>query len=375
MSSADAVFLAGDMVLVDRMNENQDRATLTGYDAATGVVRWTADAGPVINYPNLVTSTGTVLQPVTTTEVQQGDNTISYTGRVVALDGVTGARLWQLNAGAVRAVGDTVLMTEYDATGQMSRLRMVRLSDGGTIWSRALVANSALATSDDTVVTVDRHGTVTALRWADGSVLRTRTVPWTPDQLPQGFHNDVGIVGNALILSRWDDQGSATSAVYRLDTLGGPWQSNGYVGDCGVVLCSLETGHVVARDPLTGAERWRRPGVSNGYPIGSGRLLTEASQDTVGQQLVDAATGRTIATLGPGQVPWAWGQTSGPLLLVRPVGTAPMHVTVVQIDRTTGAEFTLGALAWMGDDSSGCQAGSRYLVCPGNGRLSVTAVG
>ena len=375
MSSADAVYLARDTVFVTRMNTDQDRAALTAYDAATGAVRWTADAGPVISYPGLVTSTGTVLQPVAMHEVRRGDTTISNTQTTVALDGATGARLWQLDADAVHAVGDTVLMAEYGATGQVNRLRLVRLSDGGTIWSRALVANSAAAMSDDVVVTIDDHGTVTVLRWADGSVLRTRTVPWTPDQQVQGFHSDVGIVGNALIVSRWDEKGAAVSAVYRLDTLAGPWRSAGYVGDCGVVLCSLETDHVVGRDPLTGTERWRRPGVSNALPIGSDRLLVQAPQDTVGQQLVDDRTGRTVATLGAGQPPWTWGKAGGPLLLVRPVGTAPMHVTVLRIDPATGAEFTLGALAWMGDDSSGCQAGSRYLVCPGNGRLSVTAVG
>lgn len=375
LAGTDAVYLAGDMLLVNRLNDSPDRATLTGYDTATGAVRWTADAGEVSSYPDLVTSSGTVLQPVATNEVQADDSTVGYTATTAALDGATGARRWQLDASAVHAVGETVLMAEHDTKGRVSRLRLVRLGDGGTIWSRALTANGAAAASDDAVVTIDDHGTVTVLRWADGSVLRTRAVPWRPDQLPQGLHTDVGIIGDALILSRWDQEGSAVSAVYRLDTLTESWHSNGYVGDCDVVLCSVEDDHIVARDPLTGAERWRRPVASNPYPIGAGRLLTESPVDAEGQLLIDAATGRTIATLGPGDRPWTWGRAGGPLLLVQPIGTAPLHVTVRQIDRATGAEFVLGALDWMGDDVSGCQVGSRYLVCPGHDRLTVTAVG
>jgi outer membrane protein assembly factor BamB len=360
LASTDVSYLFGDTVFLNRMNENQDRATLTAYDAATGATRWSADAGPVNAYPDLVTAAGVLLQPVGLTEFRSGETTTSFT---------------RTTASTVHAAGDTVLLNEYDAQGRATRLRLVRQRDGGTIWSRALVANGAVATSDDTVVTIDDHGAVTVLRWADGSVLRTGTVPWTPDRLPDGVHNDVSIAGGALILGRWDQQ-ATKSAVYRLDTLAESWHSDGYVGDCEPVLCSSEDdGVVVGRDPLTGAERWRLRQVSGAYAIGSGRLLSEAVNDTDGRQLIDARTGRTIATLGPGQLPLTLGQVRGPLLLVRSKFEGPLHVTVLQVDRATGTEFTLGALGWMGDGNAGCQAAGRYLICPGHDRLYVAAVG
>lgn len=373
MTDADTAYLSGDAVLLNRMTGN--RATLTSYDVATGARRWTADVGSTSSYPDLLTGSGVLLQPVAFTEVQSAGGTVAFTATTAALDGATGTRLWQTNASAVHAEGDTVLMTEHDAQGRVTRIRLARLDDGGTIWSRALVANGVVTASDDAIVTIDDHGTVTVLRRADGEVLRTGMVPWIADRLPD-VHNDVSIAGGALILRRWDQQGTTTAAVYRLDTLAAVAHSNGYISDCGVVLCATEGNGTVGLDPLTGAERWRLDQVPGTDPIGSGQLLGQTGSDAdEHQQLIDARTGRIIGTFGPGQRPWAWRRTSGPLLMLRPVGAAPMHVTVLQIDRTTGEEFTLGALGWMGDSIGQCQANARYLMCPGQQRLTVTAVG
>jgi outer membrane protein assembly factor BamB len=373
LASTDTVFLTDDTVYLDRLNENQDGGTLTAYDVVTGAERWTTDAGALSDYPDLVATGGVVLQPFATTELRAGTGTVMFTSTTVALDHATGARLWKRDAGRVHVAGDMVLMTEHDATGRSTRLRMVRLRDGGTVWSRALSANGGVAASDDTVVTVDDHGEVTVLRWADGSVRTDGTVPWTPDRLSEGLSSDLAIAGGVLVISRSTRQ-NTTSAVYRLDTLAEVWHSDGYVSGCEAVLCSSEGDDVVGREPVTGTDRWRLRGIRQAYAIGSDRLLAEASSDDDGQMLIDAGTGRTLATLGPGQLPWS-GELGGPLLLLRSAFVAPLHITVVRIDRTTGEQFTLGALDWIGDGNPTCQAVTHYLACPGHDRLYLTAVG
>jgi hypothetical protein len=373
LAGTDTPYLAGDTVYVNRMNQDQDRTALTAYDAATGVARWTVD-GPVNSYPEQLTSAGVLLQPVAMTEFGTGESTIGFPTTTVALDIATGARLWQMNAATVHTGGDAVLMSERDARGRVTKLRMVRQRDGGTIWSRALAANGGVAASDDAVATVDDRGGVTLLRWADGSVRRTGTMDWTPDRLQDGLSNGLDIVGEVLIHSR-SDQRTTTSAVYRLDTLVEAWHGDGYVNDCETVLCSAEGDDQVGRDPITGVERWRLSDSSMAYSIGSGRLLADATRDA-GLLLVDAATGRIVTTMGRGQLPWLSSQLGGRLLLFRSAVLPRPHITVIQIDPVTGEELTLGAVDAAGDDgSTDCQAGRHYLACPSRGRLYVTAVG
>jgi outer membrane protein assembly factor BamB len=373
LASADTTFLTEDTVYVNRLDDDLDGGTLTAYDVATGTERWTADAGDLSDYPDLATAGGVLLQPFATAEAKIAGGTVLFTSTTVALDQATGARLWKRDAGRIHVAGDMVLLDEHDATGRSTRLRMVRLRDGGTVWSRALTANGAVTASDDAVVTVDDHGGVTVLRWADGSVRSNGIVPWTPDRLLEGLSSGLDITGGVLVVSR-SDQRDTTSAVYRLDTLAEVWHSGGYVSGCETVLCSPEGDDVVGRDPLTGAERWRLPHLTQVYAIGSGRLLAEAPSDDDGQLLIDAGTGRSLAALGPGQLPWSGG-LDGPLLLLRSAFESPLHVTVIRIDRRTGEQFTLGALDWIGDGNPNCQAEEHYLACPGHDRLHITAVG
>ena len=372
LTDSDSLFASGETVLLNRMN--QARATLTAYDAATGAQRWTTRAGGNGSYPDQVTSAGVILLPAATAQIRIGVTTTEWTSSTVALDLATGARLWQQDVATVHATGDTVLVAEHDARGQLTRLRLIRQRDGGTIWSRTPGANSLVATSDDAVVTIDGRGVVTVLRWADGSVARTGAVPWTPDRPVDGLTNIVDIVDGVLLLNRSTATGT-TSAVYRLDTLARSWHTDDFVGDCGPVLCSTEGGNVVGRDPVTGAERWLLPGKANAFGIGEDRLLVDSPGDDVGFTLVDARTARAIATLGPGRTPWSLGEQSGPLLLLRDNPAPPMHTTVIRIDRTTGAQFTLGALDRQSDDTPNCQVDTRYLICPGRDRFTVTAVG
>ncbi|MGX6605711.1 outer membrane protein assembly factor BamB family protein [Micromonosporaceae bacterium Da 78-11] len=371
LTGADTMYLTDSTLYVNRATGNE--AVLTAYDLATGTERWRAAAGELPNYPELVTSAGVVLQPTALALYRDGEVTNAFVRTTVALDDATGNRLWQTQESRVYASGDTVLMSAHDTTGRVSRLRLVRQRDGSTVWSRDLPANSGVTAAGDTVVTVDDRGRIDVLSYSDGALLRSRTVAWTPDRQDDGLTNELAVIGGALVVNRATTL-RTDATVYRLDTLAESWRVPARVDDCEKVLCTAEQGGVVGRDPVTGQERWRVTGAPQAFAVGAGRLfgyLPSASGDA-SLLLLDAATGRSIATIGPGTLPW-FGETRGPQLLLQDTVELPLRSAVIRIDRATGDQFLLGAIRYAGGGT--CRAAPRYLACALDDQVFVTAVG
>ena len=372
MANGDGMRLSAGTLYLTQLDSNQGRARLTAYATATGVARWTADVGNSIDVPPQLTSAGVVLQSIATTFYPTGQNaSIELTETTAAFDNTTGARLWQLDAETVRAAGNTLLMQQHDAKGRIIRLLMIRQLDGSTVWSRAVAANDEVTATDDTVVTVSNNGNVAVLRWADGTVRRTGTVGWKPKLNAAGGDQGIDVIGGNLIVhqGRPDNQ----SAVYSLDTLTENWRASGRLIDCGSLVCSISNDATVGLDPITGTPRWRQSRWEGIYPLGAGRVLASLSTEDGSTLVIDSATGRTVAALGPGQ----FARTEHPpasLLLLRNSTGSALHTTVIKVNLATGAQFVLGAVGWLGDDVSGCQAAQQYLACPNSNQLIVTAI-
>jgi len=315
---------------------------------------------------------------------KSSDNIYSYFTATIALDAASGATLWRASG-----VGDgwsatgTALLQELASDGAGTvRLRLVRLADGSTIWSRetpdvqswtTLGADPGLP---DRIATVSSAGDVWVLRLADGTEAASGTVDWPSVAPERGDLANLVAEGDALYVLQ-SSRGTTTATAYsdrtlqRLWTVTRPAHDNGFYG-CGPTLCANGDNELLGYDWQTGAVRWRAAGLENAMLAGPGRLIAESGGPEVHRSLLDAATGRQLADLGNDRPPWNF--TGGTLVMLGTSRSQAGRTVVHWIEPRTGETFTLGTIDGVID--LGCQIADRLLLCVSvPERLTVTAVG
>jgi outer membrane protein assembly factor BamB len=377
----------GDSMAVDDTTlyagRNEDgNATLTAFDLATGRRRWSVPTGD--ETVSLRSTLGGVLvmpEAVSDARIPQGNGTFlvqTFTSSTIARDAATGRALWTLPGDALGIYPDSVLMGQADRNGNLTVLRVVGLRDGVPRWTRQLRDIDVWGIGERSgkpagILLGDRSGLLTLVDYADGSTLHTGRVdaPWrrNPDN---GVYGGVQVIGDRLIVEQAGEQANL-SAVYRLDDFRELWRSDGFVIDCGTVLCTISDSGLTGHDPDTGRQLWYRYDLNGVWPVGHGRFLGNGPSSQGPYQLLDTRTGRGIGDTVRGEPTWTGGTPSGSVLLVGIVAGDYRRSTVIQLDLDTGRSYLLGAV----EESAhfGCLNAPGHLVCAHPDGLEVTAVG
>jgi len=376
----------GDTVVVV---SGADGETMTGYALADGTKRWSRTMPEQV--PLLVADTDArvLLLPTGMRSAPlDAEADVYFFTETIALDVATGADLWR-SAGAYTGTfsgwpaAGTVLLEDKTRDGMgTARLRLVRLADGGTIWSQETPGVQRWLTlgadpgRPDRVATVDGDGNVRVLRLADGTEAAHGTVEWRSVSPESGDFIDLVAEGDVLAVLQSNGNRStvvaySTRTLRRLWTAGQDGNSSFY--GCGAVLCTDGGGELLGYDWATGKVRWRAPGQGYARAVGQDLLIAESDADTTRKTLLEAATGRRLADLGTGQPPW--GYAGGTLVTI---GVSPSQVgraVVRWVDPGSGDTFPVGTMGPV-NDRMFLLAG-RLLLCTDTlrGGLTVTAVG
>ncbi|MET8152967.1 PQQ-binding-like beta-propeller repeat protein [Actinoplanes sp. NPDC049668] len=363
---------------------SQSGATrLTAYDLSTGAVRWSnsslGDAkwlGPV--------QAGVLLLPAaySTALLDDPDGTEvsrEFSRETVAVDTATGRQLWRGTGELAVAAGGRALLTQWsDDGGRVDTLRVVRLADGGMVWSRPAEGLESWSTEGlfqdraDRLVTASASGDVEVRDLADGSLVAAATLPWSA---PDTRNTAVTVDGHRLYVEH--SGGRTTVTAYDTETLRRLWHiepdSPGGSYSCGPVFCVNGPQGTAGYDRDTGELRWRIPGSANAFPFTGGQLMVDDDQSGARHHLVDAATGRRLVDLGTASPVWNFPIAVSPYLLTRtrePLGL----MAVSRFDARSGQVLLIGAMPPVIE--YGCQNEGTLLACATqDGRLAVTDVG
>ncbi|GIE93847.1 outer membrane protein assembly factor BamB family protein [Paractinoplanes rishiriensis] len=378
LDNGESVSLSGDTAFLNRMTD-RGGAEVAAYDLATGRLRWAAPTGETLaGFTPLVTANRVLVatEVVNLAETRpEQSRYIMYARATIALDATTGAERWRVAGDFNTGMDDsTGLVTEYDDAGQLIRLLLVRLSDGHELWSRPLTGLASWSTiyQDDQptgIVTVTASGELRIYGYDDGKLRRSARVPWDPER------SELFTAGPYLAL-RHSRANRASTTLYRPGDLRALWHTDdelGYVTGCDRLLCTIDGGGVAGRDPQTGQEVWRHPGMQGLRALGPGRLLLDDGRGGPDgtHQVVEAGSGRPVGEPGVGTP--MWNRSKGSILVMQRSEAPVGRYAVRRLDVSTGARTLLGTIAPLGD--AGCLGTERYLACTNYGTLTVTAVG
>ena len=355
---------------------------LEAYDLADGSLRWTKRlAGPA---SIRVSPAGDVLLPVGEILVprESADGTAAHQipRHTVALDAATGAERWRVTGEIALIEGERAVVVDRDRrTGDLSALSVVRLTDGGTVWTRAAEARLQWSADDDHLLTVALDGLAQVFRLTDGAEAATGRVDWLPGTAGGGAFAGAQIYGDMVYVSRYDARPSVTA--YSLPTMRREWRIGiGGAGlkGCGAMLCSNPGGSTVAHDRGTGGVRWQSTDWTGPWPIAPGRLAMVNDAPLAEYAVVDETSGRLLARLGRGTLltgPGGGGRTAGRLVyFLRNTVERADRVSVSRLDPATGQLHLVGAVDQALRDR--CQVNGTRVVCPlTNSTLAVTDVG
>ncbi len=379
----DSVTLAGGSAFLSRTEDELTR--ITAHDLATGSVRWSVAMPGAVGWVQPVQDGGILLLPSNREVVQLGlgrEEAIAteFHRETVALDARTGDVRWRTTGEPHTTAGETALLAEHTEQGQINRLRLVRVADGGTVWSRNFTGLELQTTAmrgdrPERLITASPSGEITVSRWDDGTVVTRARVPWVTARPDEGYFNDLSANGDYLVVNQSRPE-TVDQFIYRLDTMTELWRApatNGYAFVCGAErLCLTEGNHLVARDLATGAQRWTLRSTGNLFPIAEDRLLADTGLDNGSPALIDAETGRLISSGGPGST--VWNSEVGDAILVLRSTLQPYGRTmVIRWDLRDGRQHLLGAIE--AQTAQRCQAIPGYLVCSRDNEVQVTAVG
>jgi outer membrane protein assembly factor BamB len=374
--------LAGDAVIAISGNGSR---TVTAFALADGRQIWSRDLPETVPYlgedrasPVLLVPTGELVVPL-----RDGGSQYVFTG-TIALDAATGAVLWRASgSGSGWAATGTALLEERTPDGSsIARLRLVRLADGSTVWSRDTpqvqqwIMLGADPARPDRVAMVSQDGDLSVLRLADGTETAAGPVEWAPGSPKDGDFLTLTAEGDALYVLRMT-RGRSIATAYSDRTLHRLWRaeqpsagSGAY--PCGAVLCMGGNGELVGYDWVTGAVRWRAPGQEYAMAASRDLLIAGGGPGSSRQTLLEAATGRRLADLGSARPPWTFD--GGTLITLGYSSSAPGRTVVSQVDPDTGQIFLLGTIEAITD--WGCRLAGKLLLCHHpKGKLTVTAVG
>ncbi|MET8147227.1 PQQ-binding-like beta-propeller repeat protein [Actinoplanes sp. NPDC049668] len=369
---ADAYVLSGDGIFV--LDDSGGRR-LTAHDARTGAVRWSTAAGDSSGLAGV--GDGTLLMPAGLTVINdvEPDGSPSYrefSRETVAVDAATGRQLWRQPGEIMSVVSDRALLLEWDETGERSRrIRMVRLRDGGTVWSRdrtgavSWTIDRTPGVRADRLLTVTAQGRAEVIEPADGSIITTGTLP------RPGDHSAIALQGRQF----YQDQtvrGRTTITAYDIDTLRQLWTveqpSSGSFG-CGPVVCISDGESIFGHDRATGARLWRLSGTSGVYPLTGGRLLAE-DEHGARHTVLDGTTGRRLAELGRGRP--VWDSQGRVTYLIAGTLQPPGRTSVSSFDPASAEVVLRGTVA----PAQTCRNERDLLTCvTDDNRLTVTDLG
>ncbi len=359
-SATSLVDAAGDTVFVQSVNAGSQ---VTAYELRSGAVRWSKGL-PMPRGRMTARVPGAVLAPI----LLQG---------TVALDPRTGAEMWRLPGDVVHATPGTALLTHPDRT-----VSLVRMTDGGRIWSRAIEGDESWAVvgpQRQRIVAAAPDGRLQVLRLSDGALLsQGRVENGTGVPVRNGVLAQAGL----LFVNRMEGDRAVVTA-YDLDTLRQRWRYTQSASDeivtgpaaraCGVVLCFADGTATIGLDPATGTIRWRAADFVDAVPVtGQNRVLADSAGDGR-YALIDTATGTVVVSLGAGTVVRD-AVRSVPAYHLHPIAPSGRRVAVGRIDLATGGLQVRGILGAAGPQ--GCTAVAHTLICVmRDGRLTVTDVG
>ncbi|GAA0465559.1 hypothetical protein Aca07nite_61770 [Actinoplanes capillaceus] len=381
---ADTMAIRGDLAFVHRARPGG--AELTAYDVATGEVRWVRVTGGQVSWLSGGQNEEVLLIPGNeqTVEVEYEDGSRGveiYGGTVTALDPATGAPLWKHPGFQEWAdTHGTVLLYEYDRDG-LAAVRVVRARDGELLWERRLEdAQSAMLQVDGSapahVVLVAADGETTVLRYADGATVVGRRLPWTPLRPSTGRGSSLFTATGLVLVTENLAQHHAKVTAYRVGTLERLWEresdENPYVQDCGPVLCLVAGTDIIALDPATGIERWRRPGQVNTGALPGDRILISDNGDNAQQTLLSSVDGRVLGSGGRGAVVHH-NREDGSMLLSRALPPDYNRAVLRRLDLVTGRSVVLGIIPISRDGF--CDGDGRYIGCRDGNDITFTAVG
>ncbi|GIE47007.1 hypothetical protein Ani05nite_05410 [Amorphoplanes nipponensis] len=360
LSLTSLVDVARDAVFVQSINAGSQ---VTAYELGSGAVRWSRGL-PRPRGRMTARVPGAVLVPI----LLEG---------TAALDPRTGAEMWRLPGDIVFATPGTALLAQPDRT-----LVLVRMADGGRIWSRAIEGDESWAVvgpERQRIVAATPDGRLRVLRLSDGAVLSQGRVD-NGSGVP--VRNGLVAESGRLFVNRLEADRAVVTA-YDLDTLRQRWRYGQSATDeivtgpaaraCGVVLCFADGTTTVGLDPGTGTVRWRAAGLVNAVPVtGQNRVLAD-SGDTGSSALIDPTTGTVVASLGAGTAVRD-AVRAVPAYYLRPAAPDGRRVAAGRIDLATGGWQLRGIIGAVGPQ--GCTAVADTLVCgTKDGRLTVTDVG
>jgi outer membrane protein assembly factor BamB len=367
----DLVFLLGE----------GSRQTLSAYGVRDGKVRWSRELPDRVEYLSTEVRSGLLLLPTNLKEPAADDGSRAFFTETVALDAATGAERWRIPGDIALTTAGDLLVSDHSPDGRsIARLRLVRLADGVTRWTRETPGTQLWTPLGPDPVHPDRLATVTSagrarvLRWADGTDVASGAIDWPGDSWPDGQFTQLLGRNDSLYTIRMT-RDEATVTAYAADTLARRWRiskaSDGGASGCGPVLCIAGAAELVGYDWATGAVRWRLAGHDNANPIGQDLLVADGTAGT-GHRLIDGRTGRVIADLA-GALP-TWDDADGLIVTVGPTRNLPRGTAVTRVDPRTGEQFLLGMIEPVAE--YGCSRYRKLLVCATlANRLTVIAVG
>jgi outer membrane protein assembly factor BamB len=363
--------LGSDAVYINRITAGTSH--LTGYDLATGAVRWETLTDHTTGAVDLTEPAGRLLMGADRQSGGVDGVFVEYHRSTVAVDARTGREVWTVPGQVLTADGGTALMGDFSDRGDITRVRLIRLADGGVVWRRETSALHTFTPATDRIVTATTNGRVEVLRRSDGAVLRSGQVRWVTPKPGQNQFDDVTVAGDHLVVSRrWAERGA--TSVYRLDTLAEQWQIeySGYTFACGTLLCVHDQSRMTAYDLTTGRLRWERPATGNIWPAAPDRLVLDADDGT-GLIVLDVRTGAAIGgRVRGGTTVWTTDRTDD-LYLLTPTTSPPDRTAVARLDLDTGRRHLLGTTDMLAGYR--CWLTGHYLACNRDHHLEITAVG
>ncbi|GAA4592485.1 outer membrane protein assembly factor BamB [Actinoplanes octamycinicus] len=362
----DGLATTEDTVYVARATDG--RTVLSAYELATGATRWTRDL-PWVSGGGLLTflAGDGMVQLADTPRGSIGDRPEAfYPSRATVVDAATGEVRWRTTGEVQHTTPEAVLLADRDDLGEITALRLAGARTGEIRWTRPVRRVIRLELDGSRIVTVTEAGEAAVYRYADGTPLARGRVAWNTDR-------DLGaqalIHDGRYVVTRTDPLG-ATVTAYRLTDLRPDWSlrtlRSSLISDCGPVLCLSRGADVAGLEPATGTTRWVLAGQGFVNRAGPDRLLAAGTDtDQPAQTLVDAATGRVIAGLGPG---WP----DGDLLIGNTTGS-PVRTVLSRMDLVAGRSTPVGTVESI--EGVYCSVTGRFLACRRPGRIVVTAVG
>jgi outer membrane protein assembly factor BamB len=356
-----------------------DNTRLTAYDLATGAVRWTRQLTGTISFAQVAEKAGVLLAPTDPPVISGPDDQdtagLPASRETVALNADTGAELWRTPGEPQLVNDDTALMIEQTDDGRFLRMRLIRLGDNRTLWSRETpgVQNQTVAMADDQptrVITASGAGDIKIFGYADGAYLTGARIPWVKPRPQDGFFNDISANADYLVVNR-TIQDTFDTNVYRLDTLAEAWSiqnTNGYAFTCGRALCLNSGSAISAHDLATGRRLWQVGSPGNVWPATNNRLVLDDGTEEGNPLLVDAGSGRPVGEPGRGSTVWDV-EASDEILLLHTTTSPPDRTSVTRWDLSTGHQHLLGSIDEVAIGR--CQSAGDYLACQRGGTMDV----